>query len=588
MSGADLGPSSVGFIGELGAAGSAEDVYRITARWLVTSLGVGAAMIGIREGDNSLIMRAVGGGLSPFPDGSRVTLDSYAGRKLIGGDSMTIPDTAVDDGRAVLTSRLNGLGIRSALSVPMFEGDEVYGAILLGSAEPHFFEERHERLSRDVAGLIGVFLRAHERAVTDSLTGCISRWAVLEHLDELWAAGEERRPSLLYLDVDDFKRTNDMYGHAVGDAILSEIGARLRLHAPPPALVGRLGGDEFLIVVPDDRAGTAGREIAEALAASSGKQCLVGGDTHQPRLSIGVAASTEHTASAAELLQDADQAMYVAKRRKATVGIADADLRAQVRRSAVVDQGLRDAFRGFDRAYHYQPVCDLATGETIGTEALLRWSHPKLGPIPPNVILERIEQSGQIAAFTRWSLQQCLDDLADIRAQLPERARHKVGVNMQPSQLRLPGYADMHLGLLAAYGVEPKDIVVEVVESSEIVSGGPAARTLRTLGEAGVSISLDDFGTGHNAFWYLTEFPIDSIKFDRSLVGIVNTRDEARAILAALVNMCDDLDIVSLAEGIETEADQVACRELGVALGQGWHLGYPLPLDETIELLRAT
>ena len=521
-------------------------------------------------------------GATIIPQGTQLAINgSLVGQAFSSQEIVTVPD--LKESRAAEAHRLLDYGLRSATVCPMVIGGRSLGTINLGNSKPNFFTPEHEQQLRTIVDLIASFMGAHaraeseyERASTDQLTSSMSRSAILEHLDQEFE--REKKPALLYLDVDGFKSINDTHGHSHGDELLRVLARRVQGVVRQNDRVGRLGGDEFLVVVAEDPDGAIAETIAHQIAEVCAAPVTYQSVRVAARVSIGIASVPPAIGTAQALLNDADEAMYEAKRSSGSIAIVDEAIRSRASMIATIDRDLDIGLRTGAITHHFQPVRDITTREVMGAEALIRWNHPRLGPIPPPLLVQRLERTGRTDVFTEWTIRTVAEHWVALREQVPWFADKGVSINLSPRQLAWPRYAEVHLAVSREFGLRPEDLIVEVVESDEIAVGDAAENTLRALGDAGVLIALDDFGTGHNALGYLTRFKIAAIKFDRSLVSHASRTDQARTILAGLASICHELGIASLAEGIETEAEARVCQQLGITHGQGWHFGYPVPL----------
>jgi diguanylate cyclase (GGDEF)-like protein len=521
-----------------------------------------------------------------MPHGTLLPINgSLAGQAFSSQRTVICDDLTTSN--ALEAPRLASCGLRSAIACPMVIGGRTLGTINLADSTPGFFTPEHKQELRAIVDLIASFMGAHERAEseferrsTDHLTGSLSRSAILDHLDDEFATDE--KPSLLYVDVDRFKSINDTHGHAHGDELLRVLSQRIQGVLRDQDRLGRLGGDEFLIVAAADGDGAVAHQLADEIERVCGMPVTYRSVCVQPEISIGIASVPDHVGSATELLNDADEAMYAAKRSSFSVAVADETLRAEAATIATIDRDLDVGLRTGEITHYFQPVRDMTTREIMGVEALVRWTHPRVGPVPPPLLVQRLERTGRTDAFTEWTLRTVAEHWTRARAQVPWFADKAVSVNMSPRQLAWPRYADVQLAITKEFGLRNEDIIVEVVESDEIEVGDAAEQTLQRLVSHGGVVALDDFGTGHNALGYFTRFTIGAIKFDRSLVVQASTSTQARTILAGLAGICHDLGVVSLGEGIETEAHARICQQLGITHGQGWHFGYPEPLEALI------
>lgn len=424
---------------------------------------------------------------------------------------------------------------------------------------------------------------AHE-ASHDGLTGLANRSALERDLTRrLEGEHSAREPvAVLFIDLDGFTRINDSLGHSAGDELLLRLAERLTASARPNDLVGRFGGDEFVVV--SEHAGGADGALAMAhrLLDELCEPVEVGGTTLRPRASIGVAIGTGGE-TAATLLRDADAAMYEAKGRGPRgVWLADAEVRRRAARRFGLEGALADALVDDEYAFAYQPVIDLLDGRPVWAEALLRWDSTQFGPTSPAEIIPVAEETGLIHELTTWSAVRAARDLCRFRSTGPSGVDFRVSINLSCSQLSAPGFVDRYLATLAGEGVGPEDIVVEVTETDLVEVASAAGDALDALAENSVSLALDDFGAGFSSFEYLTRLPIQILKVDRSLIAQASQSGRARTVLSGIVSICDDLGIVTIAEGIETPAERAACVDSGIMRGQGYLIARPMPAEDLI------
>jgi diguanylate cyclase (GGDEF)-like protein len=414
-------------------------------------------------------------------------------------------------------------------------------------------------------------------AMSDSLTGLANRARFGVVLGE--RIGAHQPAGVLLIDVDDFKMVNDTMGHAVGDQLLYEMAQRLRNHAQVTELQARLGGDEFAVLLPVDDPERA-EEIATEVLAALAVPFRVGEHQLLAQASVGVAlAGPGDTAD--EVLRNADIAMYEAKSAgKASWARFEPRMRQEVVNHARLGSELHNAIIRHELHLAYQPVVDLRTGVIAGAEALVRWSHPARGDVPPGDFIPVAERSGLIVPLGAWVLRTACEQLAAWQAEHGEAAIRAVNVNVAARQLRESGFVDEVVAALGATGLTPRDLILEITESSAL-DGRQVRETLEALHELGVRLALDDFGTGQSSLSLLRAVPVDVLKLDKSFVdGICDGADRGRlAVAAAVAQLAENLQLKAVAEGIETEAQMVRLRDMGYRFGQGFHMARPLPAD---------
>ena len=442
-----------------------------------------------------------------------------------------------------------------------------------------------------VANYVGVFSDISQRkadeerirflASHDFLTGLPSRAALESTLASAIkaAAREGRRVALCFLDLDRFKNVNDTLGHHIGDQLLVEVSQRLKSVLRDGESVLRHGGDEFVVVVPEagDRACLA--SAAERLLSALDEPFLLAGCEFSLSSSIGVAVYPEDGLDAEMLLDRADMAMYRAKEegRNAIEFFADG-MAAPTSERLSLEYALRRALERGELALHYQPVVSAGDGHLIAAEALLRWTHPELGNIPPDRFIPLAEESGLILPIGNWVLDTLCRQLAVWQAE----GRHMVPVaaNISPLQFRRADFVESVAGALRRHGVPASLLTLEVTESMVMRDVEQTARQLAELKALGLSIAIDDFGTGYSSLAYLKRFALDKLKVDQSFVREINVGPEDRAIVAAIVGLGHNLGLELVAEGVETGEMVDTLRELGCDSLQGWHYGKAEPAAE--------
>jgi diguanylate cyclase (GGDEF)-like protein len=391
------------------------------------------------------------------------------------------------------------------------------------------------------------------------------------------------------LDLNDFKDINDTHGHDTGDEVLRHTADRLR-HAVAVGSVARLGGDEFAAFV--TRADTEGSALADEIVDAFSDPMRIGKRFFQVRASIGIVLDerppgASQRGDAMHLLAHADVAMYEAKSSKSVQDVPVAVLTGRARASAAATIRIRDevstpALEQF--RLEYQPVVDLQTGEIAGAEALLRWRHPDFGDISPATFIPLAERVGSITALGEHVLTVALDDLAAWTA-----AGHElvVGVNVSPRQLTDPAMADHVLALLAARGLRPAQLTIEVTEEALVDDMDPVVSTIAALRAGGISVAVDDFGTGYSSLRYLRRFDANIVKIDREFVQASSSEPRTDALVRSVVSMANALDLVCVAEGIETLDQLALVRSHGCRFGQGFLLDRPMPADSIEQLLQS-
>jgi diguanylate cyclase (GGDEF)-like protein len=429
-------------------------------------------------------------------------------------------------------------------------------------------------------------------AQLDPLTGLVNRKALLVEVADQAAAHSERavagvadrRFALLLLDLDRFKHVNDTLGHAVGDRLLVEVGRRLTRTVRPRDLVARLGGDEFAILAPGlvdaDQARALARRVAGALTEPvwlDGLPLDVGG-------SIGIALYPEQGIDFATLMRHADVAMYEAKHRGDAVAVyaAEADHNSAERLSLLGDlrRALETPAYREQISMYYQPQVEIATGEVVGVEALLRWHHPRRGLVNPEELTKVAEHSGVMRLLTRRVVEDVVDQLARwAAAGLDLRA----AVNVSVRDLHTPEIADQIAERMRHHGLPPARLQLEITEGALMADPRRVLATIGRLDHLGVAIALDDFGTGYSSMQHLRRLPLSEVKVDRSFVlGMAGDADDA-AIVRSVIELANALGMRVVAEGVEDEPTWQLLHAAGCHVAQGWFFAQPMPAAKLVD-----
>ena len=412
----------------------------------------------------------------------------------------------------------------------------------------------------------------------ETLTGLPNRLHVNEALATAMAEAEQwnARCAFMMIDLNRFKAVNDTLGHPVGDRLLMRVSERLKQLMSPNETIGRLGGDEFAVVVRDANDSLTVERLARTIIDVVSAPYDVDNHTLYIGASVGLAFGPRDGRTAEMLIRSADLALYRSK--DAGGGLFHAyepQLHVEAEERRVLEIALRAALEKDELHLLYQPVVQAGTGALMGFEALLRWTHPELGPISPAKFVPLAEEARLIAPIGEWVL----------RAACIEAARWddpiRVAVNVSPEQLHNAGFAAFVARALKDSGLPPGRLELEVTESVFMREGTAAVQTLEAILDMGVRLSLDDFGTGYSSLGYLSRTRFSSIKIDRSFVqGASKGQKEAIAIIRAVVALADSLGMATTAEGVETEDEHRLIQTLGCTKVQGYYFGRPLPVIE--------
>jgi diguanylate cyclase (GGDEF)-like protein len=383
----------------------------------------------------------------------------------------------------------------------------------------------------------------------------------------------------LFVDLDRFKLVNDIHGHTVGDELLIAVAKRLTAALRPGDTLARMSGDEFVILCEDLVAAGELDIIAKRIVDAVAAPFVLSGVQVEVTASVGIAYSGRGDDLSGALLEDADAAMYQAKRkggaRHQIVDLREQRLAAQ---RASLEHDLRGARMRGELRTVYQPIVDVADARIVGVEALLRWEHPSRGLVTPDVIIPLAEQAGFITDIGRWVLEQaCADRIRFSQAHAP--AELTMSVNVSALQLMAPDFAADVAAVLARTRTEPRLLTLEITESVFVQDSERAHVVLNELKSAGVLVALDDFGTGYSSLSYLKRFPIDIVKIDRCFIADLATDDASRAIVIAVVELAQRLGKHVIAEGVENAEQLQLLRTLTCDKGQGYHFARPMSAD---------
>jgi diguanylate cyclase (GGDEF)-like protein len=481
---------------------------------------------------------------------------------------------------------------RSGAAMPLFSQGRVAGVLLFMAAEYNVFTpeftEILERMAENLSFALNKFDQADEKeraeqrvhflANHDSLTGLPNR----DHFNRLLeqkikaCAATQRKCAVLFIDLDRFKVINDSLGHAAGDKFLIEMAGRLRACARGSDIVARLGGDEFVVLLDEvaDRAETT--TVAKRILAAIAPATMLAGYECRATASIGVAIYPDNGTDAETLTKNADMAMYAVKGDgKNDVRFFSSEVRSQSVERLSLEGHLRHALDLGQFSLAYQPKLDATTRRFTGVEALLRWSHPELGSVPPLTFIPLAEETGLIVPIGRYVLRAaCEQNVQWMREGLPELS---MAVNLSPRQFLDPDLLRDIDEVLAATGIPARLLQLEVTESMVMQNVDRGIRVLDAIQSRGVRLAIDDFGTGYSSMSLMKQFPIDTIKIDRSFVRELEVNDEDRAIANAIICMGKALGLTVVAEGVETEGqDEFLSRSLCDEL-QGYLFSKPVP-----------
>jgi len=454
-----------------------------------------------------------------------------------------------------------------------------------------------QRKGGEVVGAVVAFIdvterkRAQERvqylAYYDAVTGLANRTLLEDRLHKALASAHRRQEKLavLFLDLDHFKVVNDSLGHSAGDLVLKDVAGRLQKVAREQDTVARLGGDEFVMVVNAVKESGDAAVVAKRVLDAVTAEGIIQGHPLSIGCSIGISIFPVHGRDTTALVKNADAAMYCAKERgRNNFQFFAPEMNAQALERLQLESDLRGALQRNELFLAYQPQLDVATGELIGAEALLRWRHPQLGLIPPDKFIRIAENSGLIIPLGEWVLRTACAQARQWQQQgLPAVP---VAVNVSAVQFRQEGFLELIRRVLGDTGLSPQYLELELTESLIMSNSETILSMLRQLKATGVKLSIDDFGTGYSSLSYLKHFPVYKLKVDRSFVRDITLDPDDAAIISTIISMAKSLNLKAIAEGVETQEQMTFLRQHQCDEVQGYYFSQPLPADDFASFAR--
>ena len=456
-------------------------------------------------------------------------------------------------------------------------------ALLLNIALILLIWRRTSALSDEVDVYRKAEVRAQHLAITDPLTNLFNRRAIKEKTTELSSRAARRGKSVafLMLDLDGFKKINDLYGHDSGDILLREVADRMREIVPPSSIIARLGGDEFgiCIVFEPEYPETVDR-VAEDLVEAIARPIRISDSEQTVTASIGIARPEFDCDSIDMLIRRADIALYAAKKNgRNGYSWFENGMETELRSRNSLEGDIRAAIPNDEFVPYFEQQIDLATGELVGFEMLARWVSPIRGLISPDDFIPVAEETGMIGDLSMSLIRKAMIEAKTWDPKLT------ISVNISPVQLKDPWLAQKIVKLLVETGFPANRLEVEITESSLFKNLSLAQSIVGSLKNQGIRIALDDFGTGYSSLAHLRALPFDRIKIDRSFVSSMHENAESAAIVSAIAGLGASLDVPITAEGIEDETHIAKLTALGCSKGQGWHYGQPMTIEQVRSLL---
>nr|WP_295774032.1 EAL domain-containing protein [Rhodoferax sp.] len=430
-------------------------------------------------------------------------------------------------------------------------------------------------------------------AFYDALTGLPNRRLLLDRLTQATAAAGRsgQLGALLFLDLDHFKLVNDTMGHEVGDVLLQQVAKRLKACVRDADTVARLGGDEFVVMLKDlstdiNQAAQVAQHIGEEMLLTLGQPYTLGGQPYRSTCSLGATLFDAEEHNAAELLKQADIAMYQVKARRGNaLCFFDPEMQAVISDRAQLEVDLRAALLHGEFELYYQPQFD-RLGRVVGAEALMRWRHPQRGLLAPGAFIVVAEESELIVPMGAWVLRTACQQLADWQGDARFRAL-QLSVNVSARQFRQSDFVQTVSDIVRESGIAPHLLKLELTESLMLDKVDDCIAKMGQLQAMGIRFSLDDFGTGYSSLAYLTRLPLDQLKIDQSFVRNLGVRHSDGLIVQTIVGMARSLGLEVMAEGVETEAQKELLAQYGCELYQGYLFARPAPVEQLQNLLSA-
>src|SRR5919197_4214541 len=487
--------------------------------------------------------------------------------------------------------------LQAAMAAPVREGSQIVGCLTVGSYHPERVYSESEQLAlRSFADHVSLALTdaktldAVRQAFHDALTGLPNRALFLDRLEHALARARRAKATLtvLFVDLDRFKLINDTLGHAAGDELLVQAAQRLRASVREADTPARFGGDEFAVLLEDDTHTADAIQVAQRVIDALKVPFDVRDREAFVSASVGIATSHAGQEDAADLLRNADVAMYRAKQEgSGTYHVFEPGMQVALMERLELEADLQRAVEQQEFSVVYQPIMSLEKPVMSGFEALVRWSHPTRGMVSPADFIPLAEETGLILPIGHWVLNEACRQAAQWQLEYPADPPRTVSVNLSARQLRQAGLVQEVDGALAASGLDPRLLVLEITESLLIQDTEATIAKLRELKGLGVHLAIDDFGTGYSSLSYIRQLPVDILKVDKSFIDAVHESPEASAVARVIIRLGRTLNLRTVAEGIEESAQVEALRAMQCQLGQGYLFAKPLSSAELEQLLSA-
>ncbi|MGK7888442.1 MAG: EAL domain-containing protein [Leptolyngbyaceae cyanobacterium] len=472
---------------------------------------------------------------------------------------------------------------------------EIVGAIAAQCAIAIHQVNLYEQVQLELKERKRIEARLRHDAFHDVLTNLPNRALLMDRLDQslrLIKSRHQRQTSpayqfaVLFLDLDHFKVVNDSLGHLVGDMLLKQVAQRLRSSLRIGDTVARLGGDEFVFLIEDIAHVQEAIEVANRIKTLLQEPFQLDGHEVFIGVSIGIATSSLHYQEPSQILRDADTAMYSAKAQgRSCYTIFNTTMHDQAMRRLNLENDLRRAIENNELQVYYQPIFALNQHHIYSAEALVRWQHPVEGLLAPGKFIHMAEEIGIVTEIDWWVCREACQQLKDWQSAFPHFTDLKINLNFSGRHFTHPHFADVFRAEIEPQNIRYQSLRIEITESTLIQNASVSKTVLQQLQASGVRICIDDFGTGYSSLSYLHQFPIHTLKIDRSFVSSLDASPENQEIIKAIINLGLNLNLVVIAEGIETEQQCQRLAELGCPYGQGYWFSRPLDRAAMTQLL---
>ena len=421
----------------------------------------------------------------------------------------------------------------------------------------------------------------------DSLTDLPNRFLTMDRLSQMLNESKRSREkvSVLFIDLDDFKKINDSLGHEVGDKVLIEASRRLLTSVRAGDTVARLSGDEFIVLLSGLHKPEAAQIIAEKILDSFRRIFEIDGRELLITASIGIAIYPDDSASTSGLLKSADSAMYHSKESgRNTFSFFTERMNQEVSKRLALEEQIHGALERKEFSVYYQPLINVKTGHIVGAEALLRWNNPVLGSVPPGDFIPIAEQTGLIIKLGEFVLEEALNKTAEWQKEFDSEFR--IAVNISPRQFLKTSLFEDIKRLLAASGIQPQQLELEITEGVLMTGHTYIEETLNKITGLGILVAMDDFGTGYSSLSYLRSYPFRILKIDQSFVRDISLDKADRELISAAISMAHGLNLIVIAEGVETEEQLRYLRAQGCDYAQGYLFSKPINSADMTKLLK--